>query len=116
MGNSKKLSLAMVGIILGASLAACDDGRGDAEAAAKKLASAVAALDVSTVAFDGRDSAAVNEQLKEVFKALEPDKPTVETGELTLDGDTATIPLNYTWKIASAEWKYTVSAELRKSD
>ena len=57
----------------------------------------------------------MNEQLKEVFKALEPDKPAVEAGELTLDGDTATVPLNYTWKIASAEWKYTVSAELKKS-
>lgn len=116
MGNSKKLSLAIVGIILGASLAACDDGRGDAEAAAKQLASALAALDVGSVAFEGRDSAAVNEQMKEVFKALDPDKPSVETGELTLDGDTATIPLNYTWKIEAAEWKYTVSAQLRKSD
>ena len=54
VGNSKKLSLAMVGLILGASLVACDDGRGDAEAAAKQLASAFAALDVGPVAFDGR--------------------------------------------------------------
>ncbi|MCU1519182.1 MAG: penicillin-binding protein [Pseudarthrobacter sp.] len=115
MGNSKKLSLAIVGIILGASLAACDDGRGGAEAAAKQFASAVAALDVGSVAFEGRDSAAVNEQFKEVFKSLDPDKPAVEAGELSLDGDTATVPLNYTWKIGSAEWKYTVSAEFKKS-
>ncbi|XAS67441.1 penicillin-binding transpeptidase domain-containing protein [Micrococcaceae bacterium Sec5.7] len=115
MGNSQKLSLALVGLILGASLAACDDGRGGAEAAAKQLASAVAALDVGSVAFDGRDAAVANQQLKEVFKALEPAKPLVETGELKLEADTAKVPLNYTWKIGSVEWKYTVSAELKKS-
>jgi cell division protein FtsI/penicillin-binding protein 2 len=106
----------MVGIILGASLAACDDGRGGAQEAARQLASAVAALDVGSVAFDGKDSAVANEQLRDVFQALEPDKPGVEIGDLTLDGDTATVPLNYTWKIGSGEWKYTVSAEFKKSD
>lgn len=94
---------------------ACDDGRGGAEAAAKQLASAVAGLDLRPVAFDGRDSSVANDQLKLVFKALEPEKPSVEAGELELDGDTARVPLNYSWKIASGEWKYTVSADLRKS-
>ena len=84
-----------MGLILGASLVACDDGRAGAEDAAKQLASAVAALDVGSVAFDGKESGAANDQLKEVFKALEPAKPAVEAGELTLDGDTATVPLNY---------------------
>jgi hypothetical protein len=106
----------MVGIILGASLAACDDGRGGAQEAARQLASAVAGLDVGSVAFDGKDSAVANEQLRDVFQALEPEKPGVEIGDLTLDGDTATVPLNYTWKIGSGEWKYTVSAEFKKSD
>jgi cell division protein FtsI/penicillin-binding protein 2 len=94
---------------------ACDDGRGGAEAAAKQLASAVAGLDLRPVAFDGRDSSVANDQLKQVFKALEPAKPSVEAGDLKLDGDTASFPLNYSWKIASGEWKYTVSAGLRKS-
>jgi cell division protein FtsI/penicillin-binding protein 2 len=115
VGNSKKLTLAFIGLILGASLVACDDGRAGAESAAKQLASAVSALDVGSIAFDGKDSAVANEQLRDVFKALDPDKPTVESGEVTLDGDTATVPLNYTWKIAAAEWKYTVSAKLKKS-
>ncbi|MDQ0680800.1 cell division protein FtsI/penicillin-binding protein 2 [Arthrobacter pascens] len=115
MGNSKKLTLAIIGLILGASLVACDDGRGGAESAAKQLASAVAALDVGSIAFDGKDSAVANEQLRDVFRALDPDKPTVEAGEVTLDGDTATVPLNYTWKIGAGEWKYTVSAKLKKS-
>ena len=79
--------------------------------AAKQLASAVAALDVGSVAFDGKDSGAANEQLKDVFKALEPDKPTVEAGELTLDGrhghGAAELHAGIS---APSEWKYTVSA------
>lgn len=115
VGNSQKLSLALVGLILGASLVACDDGRGGAESAAKQLAAAVAGLDVGSVAFDGKDATAANEQFKEVFKALEPAKPSVEAGEVTLEGQTATVPLDYSWKIGAGEWKYTVSAELKKS-
>lgn len=115
MGNSKKLSLALIGLIFGASLVACDDGRGGAEAAAKQLASAVAGMDLRPVGFDGRDSAVANEQLQQVFKALAPEKPSVEAGALQLDGDTARVPLKYSWKISSGEWKYTVSADLRKS-
>jgi hypothetical protein len=115
MGNFQKLSLALVGLIIGGSLVACDDGRAGAQDAAKKLASAMAALDVGSVAFEGKESAAANEQLKEVFQALDPAKPAVESGELTLEKDTATVPLNYTWKIGSGEWKYTAAAELKKS-
>ena len=115
MGNTKTLALALIGLILGTALVACDDGRGGAEAAAKQLASAVAGLDVRPVAFDGRDSAVANDQLNQVFKALQPVKPSVDAGELQLDGDTASVPLNYSWTIESAEWKYTVDAQLRKS-
>lgn len=93
----------------------CDDGRAGAQDAAKQLASAVAALDVGSVAFEGKDSGEANDQLNEVFKALDPVKPVVESGELTLDKDTATVPLSYSWKIGSGEWKYTASAELKKS-
>lgn len=115
MGNSRKLSLAIAGLILGASLVACDDGRGGAESAAQQFASALSTLDVGSVAFDGKDSGVAKQQVQDVFKALEPDKPAVAAGELTLDGDTATVPLTYTWKIGTGEWKYTVSAEFTKS-
>ncbi|QDG65152.1 penicillin-binding protein [Pseudarthrobacter sp. NIBRBAC000502772] len=115
MGNSKKLSLAIAALILGASLVACDDGRGGAESAAKQFASALSTLDVGSVAFDGKDSGVAKQQVQDVFKALEPDKPTVSAGDLTLDGDTATVPLDYTWKIGTGEWKYTVSADFTKS-
>lgn len=94
---------------------ACDDGRGGAESAAKQFAAAVSALDVGTVAFDGKDSAVAKQQVQDVFKALDPDKPAVESGELSLKGQTATVPLNYTWKIGSGEWKYTTYAEFTKS-
>jgi hypothetical protein len=115
VGNFQKLSLALVGLIIGGSLVACDDGRAGAQDAAKQLAAAVAALDVGSVAFDGKDAAAANEQLKEVFQGLDPAKPAVEPGELKLEKDTATVPLNYSWKIGSGEWKYTASADLKKA-
>ncbi|WP_082699160.1 penicillin-binding transpeptidase domain-containing protein, partial [Arthrobacter sp. EPSL27] len=115
MGKSSKLSAALIGLILGASLVSCDDGRTGAQDAAKQLASALAALDVGAVPFEGKDSAAANEQLHEVFKELDPAKPAVQSGELKLDKDTATVPLNYSWKIGSGEWKYMVTAQLKKS-
>ncbi|ACL41871.1 penicillin-binding protein transpeptidase [Pseudarthrobacter chlorophenolicus A6] len=115
MGKSTKLSLAVAALILGTSLVACDDGRGGAEAAARQLASAVSGLDVGGVAFDGKDAAAANEQLKNVFASLDPAKPTVEAGEITVDGENASAPLTYSWKIADSDWKYTTSAAFRKS-
>ncbi|MCU1435611.1 MAG: penicillin-binding protein [Pseudarthrobacter sp.] len=115
MGNSKKLSLAIAGLILGASLVSCDDGRGGAEAAAEQFAAAVSALDVGPVAFDGKDSGVARQQVQDIFTSLDPDKPAVETGALSLEGNTATVPLNYIWKIGSGEWKYTTYAEFTKS-
>jgi hypothetical protein len=112
--NTKLTTITMAGILLGTALVACDDGRSGAEAAAAQLATAVSGLDVASVAFDGKDAAAANDQLKTVFAALEPQKPAVEAGELTLDGDKASAPLNYTWQFGDAEWKYTVPANFRK--
>lgn len=94
---------------------ACDDGRSGAETAAQQFATAVSGLDVAGVAFDGKDAAAANDQLRGVFKALDPQKPAVEAGDITLDGDNASAPLNYTWKFGDAEWKYTVPANFKKS-
>ena len=115
MGKSTKLSVAVAALILGTSLVACDDGRSGAEAAAEQFATAVSGLDVAGVAFDGKDAAAANDQLRGVFKALDPQKPEVEAGAVTLDGDNASAPLNYTWKFGEAEWKYTVPANFKKS-
>jgi cell division protein FtsI/penicillin-binding protein 2 len=115
VGNSKKLSLAIAGLILGASLVSCDDGRGGAEAAAEQFAAAVSALDVGPVAFDGKDSGVARQQVQDIFKSLDPDRPAGETGDLSLEGNTATVPLNYIWKIGSGEWKYTTYAEFTKS-
>jgi cell division protein FtsI/penicillin-binding protein 2 len=93
----------------------CDDGRAGAQDAAKHLASAVAAEDVSSVAFDGIDAGAANGRLHEVFKALDPDKPSVEAGQLQLESGTATVPLTYSWMVGPKEWKYTVLAQLKRS-
>lgn len=115
MGKPTKLSLAIAGLILGTSLVACDDGKSGAEAAAQQLAGAVSALDLGSVAFEGKDAGAANDQLQQVFAALDPQKPEVQAGGLTLDGDKASAPLNYTWKFGDAEWKYTIAANFKKS-
>jgi hypothetical protein len=115
MGKKSIFAVAVAALILGTSLVACDDGRSGAEAAAAELAIAVSGLDISSVEFDGKDAAAANDQLKSVFAALDPQKPSVAAGELTLDGDNASAPLNYTWTFGEAEWKYTVSARFKKS-
>ena len=115
MGKSTKLSVAVAVLILGTSLAACDDGRSGAETAVQQFAAGLSSLDVGTVAFEGKDAAAANDQLRSVFAALDPQKPAVEPGEVTLDGDNASAPLDYTWKFGEAEWKYTVQAKFRKS-
>jgi cell division protein FtsI/penicillin-binding protein 2 len=115
MGKSTKLSVAVAVLILGTSLVACDDGRSGAEAAVQQFATAVSSLDVGPVAFEGKDAAVANDQLRSVFAALDPQKPAVQAGDVTLDGDNASAPLNYTWNFGEAEWKYTVPAKFRKS-
>lgn len=115
MRNHSKLALALAGAVFSVSLVACDDGRADAEASAKQLAAALTVLDVGAIAFEGKDAAAADARLKDVFKALEPATPSVTAGEMQLESGTAVVPLTYQWSIGSAEWRYTVSAELKKS-
>ena len=115
VGKIKNLVLGLAALMIAGSLTACDDGRSGAEGAAKQLASSLAALDVGSLAVDGKGAAAANEQLKAVFAALDPAKPSVESGAVKLDGDKASVPLNFTWKIGTAEWKYTSQAALKKS-
>ncbi|HKU35925.1 MAG TPA: penicillin-binding transpeptidase domain-containing protein [Paenarthrobacter sp.] len=114
MGKLRNLVLGLVTLVLAGSLSACDDGRSGAESAAKQLASALEALDVGQLAFDGKDAAAANDELKAVVGGLDA-KPSVQSGELKLDGDTATVPLNYSWNIGSAKWEYSLDAKLKKS-
>ena len=116
MGKSTKLSLALAALIVGTTLVSCDDGKSGAEAAAQQLATAVSALDVGTVAFDGKDAAAANEQLHAVFASLDPQKPAVQAGEPTLDGDNASAPLAYSWKFGDAEWKDFIRSKARGYD
>ena len=98
VGKSTKLSVAVAALILGTSLVACDDGRGGAEAAAQQFATAVSGLDVAVSPLTARTPPPPRQQLQGIFKALDPQKPAVEAGDLTLDGDNASAPLNYTWK------------------
>lgn len=106
--------LGLATLVMVGSLTACDDGRAGAEGAAKQLASSLAALDVGSLAIEGKDSATANDELKAVFEGLGA-KPSVASGDVKLDGDTATFPLNYSWNIGSAQWEYTSDATLKKS-
>lgn len=106
--------LGLATLVMVGSLTACDDGRAGAEGAAKQLASSLAALDVGSLAVEGKDSATANDELKAVFEGLGA-KPSVASGDVKLDGDTATFPLNYSWNIGSAQWEYTSDATLKKS-
>lgn len=108
------LVLGLATLVMVGSLTACDDGRAGAEGAAKQLASSLAALDVGSLAVEGKDSATANDELKAVFEGLGA-KPSVASGDVKLDGDTATFPLNYSWNIGSAQWEYTSDATLKKS-
>jgi cell division protein FtsI/penicillin-binding protein 2 len=106
--------LGLVALVTAGSLAACDDGRAGAEGAAKQLASSLSALDVGSIAVEGKDAAAANDEVKAVFAGLDAN-PSVASGDVKLDGDTATFPLNYSWNIGSAKWEYSSEATLKKS-
>lgn len=112
--KTQHLVLGLVALVTAGSLTACDDGRAGAEGAAKQLASSLAALDVGQLAVEGTDAAAANDELNAVFAGLAA-KPAVESGEVKLDGDTATFPLNYSWNIGSSQWEYSSEATLKKS-
>ncbi|MDI2033655.1 Peptidoglycan D,D-transpeptidase MrdA [Paenarthrobacter nitroguajacolicus] len=114
MGKARTLIIGLATIVMAGSLTACDDGRSGAEGAAKQLASSLSALDVGQLTVAGKDAGAANEELKAVFEGLDA-KPAVESGQVKLDGDTATFPLNYSWNIGSAKWEYSSEATLKKS-
>ncbi|WP_223935160.1 penicillin-binding transpeptidase domain-containing protein [Arthrobacter sp. StoSoilB5] len=112
--RTRNLVLGLVALVMTGSLTACDDGRAGAETAAKQLASSLGALDVGSLTVEGKDAAAANDELKAVFEGLNA-KPSVQSGEVKLDGGTATFPLNYSWNIGSAKWEYSSQATLKKS-
>lgn len=114
MGKLRNLVFGLVTLVMAGSLAACDDGRSGAESTAKQLASSLEALDVGQLAFDGKDAAAANDELKAVLGGLNA-KPSVQSGDVKLDGDKAIFPLKYSWNIGSAKWEYSLDATLRKS-
>ncbi|WP_416418395.1 penicillin-binding transpeptidase domain-containing protein [Paenarthrobacter aromaticivorans] len=112
--KTRNLVLGLVSLVMAGSLTACDDGRAGAEGAAKQLASSLAALDVGSLAVAGKDASAANDELNAVFEGLGA-KPAVQSGDVKLDGETATFPLNYSWNIGSAKWEYSSEATLKKS-
>ena len=114
MGNSTKLSLAIAGLILGTSLVACDDGRGGAEAAATAVRRSRFRTRCRPVSpLTARTPPPPTSSSRTFSRHWTRHKPTVEAGDLTLDGDTASVPLNYTWKIG-ARVEIHRSAELQE--
>ena len=109
----KKLVLGLAALVVAGSLSACDDARAGADAAAKQLASSLAALDVGQFAVDGKDVRPPTINSRRCSKVWT--KPSVTSGDVKLDGDTATFPLKYTWTIGSAAWEYSSQASLKKT-
>ncbi len=115
VGNLRNIVLGLVALVTAGTLTACDDGRAGAESGAKQLAAALSALDVGSLTLDGIQQDAAAKRLAAVFKELAPAKPNVSAGKVDLSSDKATVPLEYSWKVGEAEWKYTTQATLAKS-
>ncbi|WP_193612565.1 penicillin-binding transpeptidase domain-containing protein [Nocardioides lijunqiniae] len=104
-------------------LAACDSSgdpadRGpDPDAAAQALADGLVSGDLADVPFTQATSAEVKAELGEVVKGMGEVEPTVEAGDVTTDGDTATATLSWTWPIAADRpWTYDSEATLSRVD
>ena len=89
-----------------------------ANAAAAALAAALAAKDVTPVAFLGASGPDVDAQLKPLVSGMGPLQPTVTAGPAGIDGNTATTTLSYRWTFPGVPtpWTYDTTAELARED
>jgi hypothetical protein len=104
-------------------LAACDSsgdpagGGPDADAAAQALADGLVSGDLADVAFTQVTPAEVKAELGEVVKGMGEVEPTVETGDVSTDGDTGTATLSWSWPISDGQpWTYDSEATLSRVD
>ncbi|MEA5455531.1 penicillin-binding transpeptidase domain-containing protein [Sinomonas sp. JGH33] len=113
MGNLRTVTFVLSAALLGAALAACDDGsQAAAQQAADQLSKALSALDVSQAPITGSDPGAAQTQLKAVVEGLGDVRPAVTAGHAATSSGTTTVPLDFRWELAGREWKYTTTAQV----
>ncbi len=91
-----------------------DPDTSGAQTAADALAAALAAKDVTPVAFVGASGADVEAQLDPLVAGMGPLAPAVTAGAVSTDGDTARSTLSYRWTFPGVPtpWSYDTAAEL----
>ena len=118
-GSARSLTAACaVGALVLVGLTACTPGRPEPEAAAQALADGIAGGDLTDVPLTGTTPADATAQLTAAIAGLDPMRPAVEVGEITVDEEgetpTAAAPLTLTWDVdeGDLDWTYTTTAHL----
>lgn len=105
-----------VGALLLAGMTACSPAPPAPDAVAEALAAGIAAGDLTGVALAGATPTEATAQLTAALAGLDPLRPLVTVGTVTLgkDGATATAALDFTWDLDAGEtdWTYSTNATL----
>ena len=111
--------------LLALALVACTPGlppgpgpdKGSAQEAAAALAAAIGAGTLTGLSFANASGADANAAYASATKGLGSVKPSVTAGPVTLNGDTASAALSYSWPFGGgAPWSYGTTATLTKVD
>lgn len=105
------------GVILTGSLLGCDSAvekitGPDPNVAAKDLASALASGDFAEVAFVTDTPAEVTRSYDKTVEGMGELAPSVSSGDVSEDGNTATATLTWTWPVGGEDWTYDTEAAL----
>jgi cell division protein FtsI/penicillin-binding protein 2 len=106
-------------LLLTAAVAACAPERESPEPTARALAEALAANDVSKVAFADATGAQVQEQLAALTEGMGPVEPEVTVkGVEEVESNLFRATLSYDWPVTDAEqgWSYTTRADLHYAE
>lgn len=96
-------------------LAGCSSGGPDPEDAARVLAKALSARNVSKVPMDA-SAADAQKVMTRIVAALGDVNPAVTVDRVSEDGDRATVTLSTRWKIERTTWAYKTKARLVLTD
>ncbi|MDJ0317665.1 penicillin-binding transpeptidase domain-containing protein [Arthrobacter antibioticus] len=95
----------------GAACSAPDDGSSTAEALAKALSDHT----VGDLSFD-KPGPQVQKELTELAESIDPSWPTVSVSAVEVQGESARVSLNYSWKLPKVEkpWTYATGADMKR--
>jgi hypothetical protein len=105
-----------VGALVVTGLAACGSSRPTPDGTAQALADGISSGDFSEVPLSGATPAEATEELSAAIAGLDPLRPTVTVGEITVDEEkkTAAAPLELVWDVDAGDqdWTYSTNAQL----